>query len=612
MIRWHFHKKNVSPESLTFIGDIYFSIIHGLVICKFAGMESCFTSLEIEVNACNFFRMDEVELKYNSTESSNEVHYFLEKKENDFCDSIFEIHPKNDNVQISEPKTFNISGQEQTNRKINNKNHIENRMQISNFFSRKNENSILCNFQEVPAKTPFELIFRITYEYFSNENNSIKFFLPCSDHFSLKIFNGSDNKIMFANFLNNTIKFDRDCEILSIEKKCEISTNSNTIFQKQKKYEDLILFYDKEFDNFSSFIFGDQNIYRFNNLTYSDINSNVLSKSENRFPINEYILLSDCSGSVLGKTMTILKKVTSSIINKLPQNGFFNVLRFGYTFQSLFEESVEITKFNIDYALRKVGEMRADLGKTNLVDPLLYSMKNNKNMTQKYHKIIILITDGKKDDLTEKSKIFKIIKNMAQNGNQIFTIGIGCTASKQNLIEISELGNGKSAFINKLTDVEFTADQIIKEILSTKWLSNILIKTSRKSEKYLNSSDSSLYLPDKLFERKINYFITKEKTQNRIAKISNSGVNSDIDDSTFSGFDESGNEKHFSIKHNFFISQFPIHNFFNFFEQKVRSRNHIDLNDFQKDIQVKNFVQKPSKFTKENRHYHSFSVKVRI
>lgn len=94
-----------------------------------------------------------------------------------------------------------------------------------------------------------------------------------------------------------------------------------------------------------------------------------------------------------------MKKAVEALIlfiRSLPINVYFNVMSFGSDFQSLFKESLKYNNQDIDFAIQKIKTMEADMGGTQIYDPLKSIFE--KKMIEGHPKQIFLLTDGEVSD----------------------------------------------------------------------------------------------------------------------------------------------------------------------------------------------------------------------
>ncbi|XP_044541080.1 von Willebrand factor A domain-containing protein 5A-like [Gracilinanus agilis] len=64
------------------------------------------------------------------------------------------------------------------------------------------------------------------------------------------------------------------------------------------------------------------------------------------------------------------KETLILLLKSLPLGCYFNIYGFGSTFDSFFPESVEYTQKSMEEALQRVKALEADLGGTEILEPL--------------------------------------------------------------------------------------------------------------------------------------------------------------------------------------------------------------------------------------------------
>ena len=87
---------------------------------------------------------------------------------------------------------------------------------------------------------------------------------------------------------------------------------------------------------------------------------------------SEMIFLIDRSGSMSGSLIERAKETLQFFLRSMPEGVRFNIIGFGSRYETMFKESVPYNDDNLDIATGKVNEIRANLGGTNLYDPLKY------------------------------------------------------------------------------------------------------------------------------------------------------------------------------------------------------------------------------------------------
>ena len=122
---------------------------------------------------------------------------------------------------------------------------------------------------------------------------------------------------------------------------------------------------------------------------------------ENDF-INEtpglFIFLIDQSGSMEGESIELVKQGLLLFIQSLPPNSYFQLIGFGTDFKKYNKEPVEYNKENVDNIINIINNLDADMGGTNINDPLkaIYNDKSYAKINLSKH--IFLLTDGQVND----------------------------------------------------------------------------------------------------------------------------------------------------------------------------------------------------------------------
>ncbi|XP_071988847.1 von Willebrand factor A domain-containing protein 5A-like isoform X4 [Engystomops pustulosus] len=165
--------------------------------------------------------------------------------------------------------------------------------------------------------------------------------------------------------------------------------------------------------------------------------------------MGEFIFLMDQSGSMscpmrseLGAPQRIesAKETLILLLKSLPLGCYFNIFGFGSHFASFFTESIEYTQESMEEAVKKVKEMRADFGGTEILLPLMKIYSTGK--TERPRQVFIF-TDG------EVGNTRDVIKEVGKNthNHRCFTFGIGEGASTSLIKGMARAGGGVYDFI---------------------------------------------------------------------------------------------------------------------------------------------------------------------
>lgn len=88
----------------------------------------------------------------------------------------------------------------------------------------------------------------------------------------------------------------------------------------------------------------------------------------------EFVFILDRSGSMWGTPINVAKEALKLFVKSLPEGSYFNVISFGSTFQPIFQTPVEYSNSNVEYVLEQLTDMDADLGGTEIYQPLFSAL----------------------------------------------------------------------------------------------------------------------------------------------------------------------------------------------------------------------------------------------
>ena len=123
----------------------------------------------------------------------------------------------------------------------------------------------------------------------------------------------------------------------------------------------------------------------------------------------EFVFLVDRSGSMRGSYIKDAAQTLLLFLKSIPTGCYFNVICFGSHFKRLFPESVPYNQKNMEIAVEHANDLKADLGGTELFDPLedIFSHAPMKGMPRR----VFVLTDG------SVSNTESVIKLVAKNSN---------------------------------------------------------------------------------------------------------------------------------------------------------------------------------------------------
>ncbi|XP_066523326.1 von Willebrand factor A domain-containing protein 5A-like isoform X3 [Hoplias malabaricus] len=129
------------------------------------------------------------------------------------------------------------------------------------------------------------------------------------------------------------------------------------------------------------------------------------------------------------------------LLKSLPLGCYFNIYGFGSEYESFFPNSVEYTQETMEQAVNRVKEMGADMGGTEILQPLkhVYSQKCIPNHPRQ----VFIFTDG---EVWNTKEIFSLMRENADS-HRCFTFGIGEGASTALITGMAREGGGHAQFI---------------------------------------------------------------------------------------------------------------------------------------------------------------------
>nr|KAF6282986.1 hypothetical protein mMyoMyo1_020438 [Myotis myotis] len=182
----------------------------------------------------------------------------------------------------------------------------------------------------------------------------------------------------------------------------------------------------------------------------------------------EFVFLMDRSGSMhcpmnnqnpSQLRIEAAKETLIWLLKSLPVGCYFNIYGFGSSFESFFPESVKYTQDTMEQALKRVKSMDADLGGTEILEPLkaIYSRTSIPGHPLQ----LFVFTDG------EVTDTFSVIREVKSNGqrHRCFSFGIGEGASTSLIKGIARASGGAAEFITGNERMQSKALRALKRSL---------------------------------------------------------------------------------------------------------------------------------------------------
>ena len=175
-----------------------------------------------------------------------------------------------------------------------------------------------------------------------------------------------------------------------------------------------------------------------------------------------FIFLVDQSGSMSGNAINVVIESLLIFIQSLPKDSYFQIIGFGTDFEKYNETPVKYDNKNIKEIIKKIKELKADKGGTDIVRPLNDIFKNKMEYEKiKLSKNIILLTDGEVDD---KNACFNLIKENCDIF-KVHSIGIGNYFDGELIKLCGIYGKGSFNFVKNLENINNVVIKILKKCI---------------------------------------------------------------------------------------------------------------------------------------------------
>ncbi|KAM4627901.1 von Willebrand factor A domain-containing protein 5A-like isoform 2-T2 [Polymixia lowei] len=164
----------------------------------------------------------------------------------------------------------------------------------------------------------------------------------------------------------------------------------------------------------------------------------------------EFLFLMDRSGSMdfsMGSGKQAQSRIGSArdtlllLLKSLPMGCYFNVYSFGSSYEHIFPKSVEYSQKNMEEALKQVEKMNANMGGTEILQPLkhIYSQPCIPSQPRQ----LFIFTDGEVDNTKQ---VVDLVKENS-GSHRCFSFGIGEGASSALISGVAKEGGGDAQFI---------------------------------------------------------------------------------------------------------------------------------------------------------------------
>lgn len=153
--------------------------------------------------------------------------------------------------------------------------------------------------------------------------------------------------------------------------------------------------------------------------------------------VRDILVVLDCSGSMMGDSMTLAKEGVQLALGSLSPQERFGVIGFGTQFEHFDKELQPANRKNIDLARTFVANL-GDLGGTELSKALEQALAYSTGHPMD----VLLLTDG------EVWGVDDIIQQAKEQGVRIFTIGIGSAVAEDTVRALADQTGGSCELVS--------------------------------------------------------------------------------------------------------------------------------------------------------------------
>ncbi len=158
-----------------------------------------------------------------------------------------------------------------------------------------------------------------------------------------------------------------------------------------------------------------------------------------------------------GSKMETTKEAVILFLKSLPSDAHFDIVSFGSNFVHMCKESSDgfaYTDKNVERAIAEVRSMYADMGGTEIYEPLQSVVKHMTKVSPRSTKKLFLLTDG---EVSSPERVIELARTAAKDGGcKIHTFGIGRDCSVDLVTKVAAAGCGSCSLVIENKDLRST------------------------------------------------------------------------------------------------------------------------------------------------------------
>uniref|UniRef100_A0A669F5D2 VIT domain-containing protein n=1 Tax=Oreochromis niloticus TaxID=8128 RepID=A0A669F5D2_ORENI len=170
----------------------------------------------------------------------------------------------------------------------------------------------------------------------------------------------------------------------------------------------------------------------------------------------EFVFLMDRSRSMSNTRNSSARDTLLLLLKSLPMGCYFNIYSFGSRYEHIFPKSVEYSQQTMEEALKTVEQMEANLGGTEILQPLkhIYSQPCIPSQPRQ----LFVFTDG---EVGNTKEVIDLVKKNSDS-HRCFSFGIGEGASSALINGMAKEGGGHAQFITGTDRMQAKAMQSLR------------------------------------------------------------------------------------------------------------------------------------------------------
>ena len=196
----------------------------------------------------------------------------------------------------------------------------------------------------------------------------------------------------------------------------------------------------------------------FKTINDEENNNNNFTRS---FPGLYYFII-DQSGSMAGKPINLVIQTLKVFMQSLSKGSYYQLIGFGSDYKTYSDKPLSYTKENVNQTIIDIGNLKGNMGGTDLFRPLQYiynNCKNNENLHLPQH--IFILTDGYTEN---KEQVLNIIdKNKSKY--QIYANGMGNDFDEDFIRTAGECGFGSYKFIKDIDNLSVVINEQLRKCM---------------------------------------------------------------------------------------------------------------------------------------------------